>query len=93
MDKNHLIPGMIVKITFGKGPHGPKGKWSSLIWVFAVTRCDNEKIIGIQYKTIAVKGGEYHPASYYQFTKPEKIEMINKSFDQWWETFNAKILV
>ena len=96
MDKQKLVSGMLLKISIGSGRYGPKKKWASIIRVISVNRVGKGKeqiVTGLQFQTIAVRGGEFHPASHYKFDQSKKITSISGRFNEWWETFNAKILV
>ena len=83
---------MTVKISIGEGRYGPKGKWAAIVRIISVNHSDG-KVSGIQYQTIATRGGEHHSATHYEFQIPHAIIPIFGGFDEWWDTFNAKILV
>jgi len=85
---------MLLKISVGSGKYGPKGKWASIIRVISVNRAGKEGVVtGMQYQTIAGKGGENHPADYFKWNPSGAITPIFRDFDNWIEVFSAKFLV
>lgn len=94
MDKQTLKSGMLLKISVGSGKYGPKGKWSSIIRVISINRAGKEGVVtGMQYQTVATKGGEHHPADHFKFNPSGAITPIFRDFDNWIVVFSAKILV
>lgn len=90
MDKSKLKSGMLLRISAGTGTYKDR-KWAAIIRVISVNRYDNE-IKGMQYITIAQRG-ENHDPDFLRYTLSNKILLITKKFDDWWETFKPKLLV
>jgi len=94
LDKQTLKTGMLLKVSIGTGKHGKGGRWSSIIRVLSVNTMGKQKIVtGIQYKTLATRGGDHHAADYFEFRKSDLIQASGQGFDGWCEAFNVKILV
>jgi hypothetical protein len=89
MNKDDLKAGMLLRISAGTGFY-TTDRWASIIRVISVNRSKG-KVIGIQYKTLAIRNAD---CSNWLGYKPSKTSAnVFGHFDDWWKTFEPKIML
>lgn len=88
MNKEDLAPGMLLRISAGIGFY-TTDRWASVIWVVSVNK-SKDKVIGFQYKTVAVRNKDC--SNWLGYKKGQTVVNVFGHFDDWWETFDPRIL-